>query len=280
MTRKTVWFITGAGRGMGVNIAQAALAAGHAVVATGRNTDAVTNAVGENDDLLVVQLDITSRISAETAVQTALARFDAIDVLVNNAGNFFAGFFEELSPAQFEAQLTTNLLGPVNVTRAVLPVMRKQRAGHVVTISSSAGIAGQEFCSAYAASKFGLEGWMESLRFEVEPFGIRTTIVEPGFFRTDLLTKQSTAYADLSIEDYAERTAETRPAWEAMSGRQTNDPAKLAKALLTVIDQEQPPLRWVAGADAVATVEQKANELLAQVDAYRTLSSSLAVDET
>ena len=173
--------------------------------------------------------------------------------------------------------MTTNLLGPLNVTRAVLPLMRKQRWGHVVTISSTAGIVGQEFCSAYAASKFGLEGWMESLRFEVEPFGIHTTIVEPGFFRTDLLTKESTAYADLSIDDYAERTAQTRPAWEAMSGKQTNDPAKLAKALLTVVDQEQPPLRWVAGADAVATVEQKAHELLAQVDAYRDLSSSLAV---
>jgi NAD(P)-dependent dehydrogenase (short-subunit alcohol dehydrogenase family) len=280
MADKRVWFITGAGRGMGVDIAQAGLAAGNAVVATGRNTDAVADAVGEADDLLVVELDITSQASAERAVQTALARFGRIDVLVNNAGNFFAGFFEELSPAQFEAQLTTNLLGPLNVTRAVLPVMRKQRAGHVVTISSTAGIVGQEFCSAYAASKFGLEGWMESLRFEVEPFGIRTTIVEPGFFRTDLLTKESTAYADLSIDDYKERTAQTRPAWEAMSGKQTNDPAKLAKALLTVIDQEQPPLRWVAGADAVATVEQKANELLAQVDAYRALSSSLAVEET
>src|SRR4051812_32006091 len=162
MADKRVWFITGAGRGMGVDIAKAALAAGHAVVATGRNTNAVADAVGETDDLLVVELDITSQISAETAVQTALARFGSIDVLVNNAGNFFAGFFEELSPEQFEAQLTTNLLGPLNVTRAVLPVMRKQRAGHVVTISSTAGIVGQEFCSAYAASKFGLEGWMES----------------------------------------------------------------------------------------------------------------------
>jgi len=155
---------------MGVDIAQAALAAGHFVVATGRSTDAVTKAVGEADDLFVVELDITNAASAEEAVQAALARFARIDVLVNNAGNFFAGFFEELSPEQFEAQLTTNLLGPLNVTRAVLPLMRQQRSGHVVTISSTAGIVGQEFCSAYAASKFGLEGWMESLRFEVEPF--------------------------------------------------------------------------------------------------------------
>ena len=278
MADKKVWFMTGAGRGMGVDIARTALAAGHAVVATGRNADTVADAVGEADDLLVVELDITSLASAEAAAQAAVDRFGRIDVLVNNAGNFYAGFFEELSPEQMRAQIETNLLGPMNVTRAVLPVMREQRSGKVVTISSTAGVVGQAFCSAYAASKFGVEGWMESLRFEVEPFGIRTTIVEPGFFRTELLTKESTAYAELSIADYAERTAATRPAWEAMSGKQTNDPAKLATALLTVVDQEQPPLRWVAGADAVATVEQKANELLAQVEAYRELSSSLAVD--
>ena len=272
-----VWLITGAGRGMGVDIAQAALAAGHAVVATGRNTEAVADAVGGSEDLLVVELDITSIASVEAAVQTAIDRFGRIDVLVNNAGNFYAGFFEELTPEQIERQLATNLIGPMNVTRAVLPVMREQRLGTVVTITSTAGIVGQEFCSAYAASKFGLEGWMESLRFEVAPFGIRTTIVEPGFFRTTLLEKESTTYAELSIDDYAERTAQTRPAWEAMSGKQSGDPAKLAKALVTLID-DGPPLRWVAGADAVATVEQKANELLAQVDAYRDLSSSLAVD--
>ena len=279
MAAERVWFITGAGRGMGVDIAKAALAAGDAVVATGRNTEAVAGAVGEADDLLVVELDITSLASAEAAVHAAVERFGRIDVLVNNAGNFYAGFFEELTPEQFERQIATNLFGPLNVTRAVLPVMRKQRSGNVVTMSSTAGIVGQEFCSAYAASKFGLEGWMESLRFEVEPFGIHTTIVEPGFFRTDLLEKESTAYADLSIEDYAQRTAQTRPAWEAMSGKQSGDPAKLAKALVTVVDQDQPPLRWAAGADAVATVERKANELLAQVDAYRALSSSLAIDE-
>jgi NAD(P)-dependent dehydrogenase (short-subunit alcohol dehydrogenase family) len=279
MTDKKVWFITGAGRGMGVDIAQAAHAAGHAVVATGRNPEAVADAVGEADDVLVVELDITNLASAEAAVEAAVGRFGRIDVLVNNAGNFYAGFFEELTTEQIERQIATNLIGPMNVARAVLPVMREQRSGNVVSISSTAGIVGQEFCSAYAASKFGLEGWMESLRFEVEPFGIRTTIVEPGFFRTELLTNESTAYADLSIDDYAERTARTRPAWEAMSGKQTNDPAKLAKALITVVDQEQPPSRWVAGADAVAAVEQKANELLVQVDAYRNLSSSLAVDE-
>jgi NAD(P)-dependent dehydrogenase (short-subunit alcohol dehydrogenase family) len=279
MADQRVWFITGAGRGMGVDIAKAALAAGHAVVATGRNSETVADAVGEADDLLVVELDITSPVSAEAAVQAADDRFGRIDVLINNAGNFYAGFFEELTPEQIERSLRTNLIGPMNVSRAVLPIMREQGSGNVVTITSTAGIAGQEFCSAYAASKFGLEGWMESLRFEVEPFGIRTTIVEPGFFRTKLLEKESTAYAELSIDDYADRTARTRPAWEAMSGKQSGDPAKLAKALITVVDQEQPPLRWVAGADAVETVEQKARELLARVDAHRDLSRSLAFDE-
>jgi NAD(P)-dependent dehydrogenase (short-subunit alcohol dehydrogenase family) len=279
MSGKETWFITGAGRGMGVDIARAALDAGHAVVATGRRPDAVRQALGDSEDLLVVELDITSVASAQAAAEAALDRFGRIDVLVNNAGNFFAGFFEELSPDQMRAQIETNLFGPMNVTRAVLPVMRKQRSGKVVSISSSAGIVGQAFCSAYAASKFALEGWMESLRFELEPFEIHTTIIEPGFFRTELLTNDSTAYADLSIDDYAARTAETRPAWESMSGKQTNDPAKLAQALIAIVDQQQPPLRFVAGADAVETVEQKAKELLAQVDAYRVLSSSLAVDE-
>jgi len=264
---------------MGVDIAQAALAAGHAVVATGRSVEAVAEAVGAAEELLVLELDITSPASAEAAVQLALDRFGRIDALVNNAGNFFAGFFEELSPEQFQQQLETNLGGPLNVTRAVLPVMRKQRSGHIITISSTAGIAGQAFCSAYAASKFGLEGWMESLRFEIEPFGINTTIVEPGFFRTDLLTNESTVYAALSIDDYADRTSETRPAWEAMSGKQTNDPAKLARAPVTIAAATPPPLRFVAGADAVEAVDQKANELLTQVEAYRGLSSSLAVDE-
>jgi NAD(P)-dependent dehydrogenase (short-subunit alcohol dehydrogenase family) len=168
----------------------------------------------------------------------------------------------------------------MNVTRAVLPVMRAQRSGLVVAISSTAGVVGQEFCSAYAASKFGLEGWIESLSPEVEPFAIRTMLVEPGFFRTELLTPESTSYAQPSIDDYVERTRQTVAAWKGMNGQQGGDPAKLATALVTVTEQESPPLRWVAGADAVATVEQKAKDLLAQVDAYRELSSNLAHDDS
>lgn len=278
MTDKHVWLITGAGRGMGVDIAKAALAAGHAVVATGRNTDTVRQALGEHDDLLVVALDVTSPSSAEAATCAAVERFGRIDVLVNNAGNFYAGFFEEFTPEQIDAQLAANLLGPMNVTRAVLPVMRKQRSGHVVSITSTAGIVGGETASTYAASKFGAEGWMEALTPEVAPFGIKTTLVEPGFFRTELLEPASTTWAELSIDDYAERNAAIRPAWEAMNGQQQGDPAKLAAALVQIVDQEEPPLRWVAGADAVAIVERKARDLLAQVDAYRDLSTSLALE--
>ncbi len=279
MTEKKVWFITGAGRGMGVEIAKAALAAGDAVVATSRNTDAAAKAVGEADDLLVVKLDITSRTEAEAAVQAAVDRFGRIDVLVNNAANSQMGYFEEISPEAFERQLATNLLGPLNVARAVLPVMRKQRSGHIISISSTAGIVGWEFTSAYAASKFGLEGWMESLQPEVAPFGIQTTIVEPGFFRTELLEDASVSYGDLSMQDYADRTAEQLKWWRAQNGRQSGDPAKLGHALVTIADHEQPPLRFVAGADAVAVAEQKAADLKEQIAAYRDLSTSLALDE-
>jgi NAD(P)-dependent dehydrogenase (short-subunit alcohol dehydrogenase family) len=277
--RSKTWLITGAGRGMGVDFAQAALAAGHNVVATGRHPDTVAQAVGEHDNLLVSRLDITDARSAEQAVAATVERFGRIDVLVNNAGNFFGGFFEELSEQQVRSQIETNLFGPMTVTRAVLPVMRKQRSGLVISISSTAGVVGGAFASAYAASKFGLEGWMEGLAGDVEPYGIRTMIVEPGFFRTELLQPESTTFGELSIDDYAERTAETIPAWQAMNGRQAGDPAKLAQALVELADSDEPPLRWVAGEDAVEAVEQKARLLLAQVDAHRELSTSLAHDD-
>jgi NAD(P)-dependent dehydrogenase (short-subunit alcohol dehydrogenase family) len=279
MSEKKVWLVTGAGRGLGAEIARAALEAGHAVVATARNTGTVTAALGKDDDLLAVKLDVTDPAAAEPAARAAVERFGRIDVLVNNAGNFYAGFFEEISPPDFRAQVETTLFGPVNVTRAVLPVMRAQRSGLVVAISSTAGIAGQEFCTAYAAAKFGVEGWIESLTPEVAPFGIRTMLVEPGFFRTELLTPESTTYAEPSIGDYAERTKQTIAAWNAMNGQQGGDPAKLASALVQLAGQQEPPLRWVAGADAVEVVENKAKDLLAQAGAYRELSSNLAYDD-
>jgi NAD(P)-dependent dehydrogenase (short-subunit alcohol dehydrogenase family) len=229
---------------MGTDIARAALAAGHAVVATGRNPARVATAVGAHDDVLTAALDVTDPAGVQAAVDAAVARFGRIDVLVNDAGTFSAGFFEQITPEDYRARLETSLFGPLHVTRAVLPVMRAQRAGVVVTISSTAGIVGQEFCTAYAAGRFALEGWSESLTPEVAPLGIRTMLVEPGFFRTELLTQDSTRYAEPVIADYAE-----------------------------------PPLRWAAGADAVGVFEQKARQLLAQADAHRELSGPLAHED-
>ncbi|MFB7321844.1 SDR family NAD(P)-dependent oxidoreductase [Streptomyces sp. NPDC056190] len=272
-----VFFITGAGRGLGADIARQALAAGHQVVATGRRPERVLEALGgEHHNLLTTALDITDSQAAQSAAQAAVARFGRIDVLINNAANFYAGFFEEVSERQVRAQIETNLFGPMNVTRAVLPVMRAQRSGHIVTVSSLAGVVGVDFCVAYSAAKFGVEGFMESLHHDVEPFGIHTTIVEPGFFRTELLVDASTTYAELCIEDYAERTAATRKQWESMNGRQAGDPVKLADALLEVADLDRPPLRFVAGDDCLQAVEAKAKELLTQVADSRELGSGLA----
>ena len=280
MTDKKVWFITGAGRGLGVHIVKAALAAGHAVVATGRNPPKVAAAVGDHADLMTIKLDVNRPEDAQAAVAAAVGRFGRIDILVNNAGNFYAGFFEELSPEQVRNQIETLLFGPMNVTRAVLPVMRKQRSGLLLTISSTAGIAGGMFCTAYAAAKFGIEGWMESLAPEIAPFGVRTMLVEPGFFRTELLTPGSTTYARPSIDDYVERTKETVAAWNSMDGKQGGDPAKLAETIVQLAGLAEPPVRFAAGADAVQTFEAKAKTLLAQANAHRDLSSSLAYDET
>ena len=280
MSEKKVWFITGAGRGLGVDIAKAALAAGHAVVATARNAGSVTKVLGEHDELLAVDLDVTDPTAAQAAVAATVERFGRLDVVVNNAGSFQAGFFEEMAPEAFRSQIETTLFGPVNVTRAALPQLRAQRSGLVVTISSTAGIASPvEFTSAYAASKFGVEGFMEALAPEVAPFGIKTMLVEPGFFRTELLSPQSTQYAGPSIEDYAERTKQTIQAWQGMHGTQGGDPTKLAQALVQLAALDEPPARFAAGADAVATFQQKANQLIAQAEAHRELSTSLAHDD-
>jgi NAD(P)-dependent dehydrogenase (short-subunit alcohol dehydrogenase family) len=271
-----VIFVTGAGRGLGTDIVREALAAGHQVVATGRRPEEVEKTLGgPQENLLVARLDVTSLEDAQAAVRAAVDRFGRIDVLINNAGNFFAGFFEEVSPEHMRRQIETNLFGPMNVTRAVLPVMRRQRDGHIVTISSLAGQVGTEFTSAYAASKFAVEGWMEALHQDVKPYGIRTTIVEPGYFRTELLVDASTTWPEPTIDDYAERTTATVAAWKSINGQQPGDPAKLAHALLTLAGQDQPPLRFVAGADAIEGVSAKARELLAQAEASRELGGNL-----
>jgi NAD(P)-dependent dehydrogenase (short-subunit alcohol dehydrogenase family) len=275
MSNKKVWVITGAGRGIGAEMTKAALAAGHAVVATGRKPEAVAQALGEADELVVAKLDVTHADDAETAVQAAVDRFGRVDVLVNNAGYGQLGFFEELSPAQIDQQLATNVIGAMNVTRAVLPTMRRQRAGHVITISSVSGLVGAGGASAYCASKFAIEGWMECLHQELAPMGIAATVVEPGFFQTDFLDSSSVAFGERQIDDYSSRSAEFRAWHDDKNQEQEGDPAKLAQALLTLAEQEQPPLRFIAGADAVAIAEQELIKRHAEIDGWRELSTAL-----
>jgi len=273
-----VWMITGAGRGMGLDFAKAVLASGDKLVATGRNPERVAKAIGASENLLVTTLDVTKPADAVSAVNTGVERFGRIDVLVNNAASFYAGYFEDLTPEQMDLQLASALIGPMNVARAVLPVMRKQGSGRIVSISSTASLVGFEFCSAYAAAKFGLDGWIESLQPEVAPFGIETMIVNPGFFRTELLTDDSTQYASSSVRDYAERRAQNIASWKSASGQQPGDPHKLAEALITLVNLPVLPRRFIAGADAVAMVEQKLVLVQQQIDAHRELSGSLSFD--
>jgi NAD(P)-dependent dehydrogenase (short-subunit alcohol dehydrogenase family) len=281
MADQRVWFVTGASRGLGTHIARKALAAGHRVVATGRNADRVCQAIGAHDNLLTIALDITDPGAAALASQAAIDRFGRIDVLVNNAGNFYAGFFEEISDGQFRSQMETNFFGPLNVTRAILPIMRKQRLGQVITVTSTAALVGGAFTSAYAASKFALEGWLESLCPEVSPYGIKTMSVVPGFFRTELLVEGvSTIWPELSVTDYSARTAQTISVLKSMNGQQVGDPAKLAAALVTLSDSGELPMRFVAGTDALSAVEANLKSIQTQVDGQRVLSSSLALTTT
>lgn len=279
MAQSKVWFITGAGRGMGLSFARAALAAGHAVVATGRRVDDVMAGAGVSEYLLAARLDVTSREDADAAVAAAVARFGRIDVLVNSAGASYKGYFEEMSPQQVEAQLAINLVGPMNVTRAVLPVMREQGSGHLVVISSGAALMPFEYSSVYAASKAGLEAWTGALEQEVAPFGIRTTIVNPGFFRTTLASPESLIFPELSLPAYADRSAAQREWWQAQDGRQAGDPDKLARVLVAAVDGGDPPTRFIAGEDALALARRKVAQLDEQIAAQSAWAESLNFDE-
>jgi NAD(P)-dependent dehydrogenase (short-subunit alcohol dehydrogenase family) len=280
MTVQKVWFITGAGRGIGSDLVTAALEAGHNVVATARNAVAVTAEVGEHERLLALAMDVTDPSAVDGAVRKALDRFGRIDVLVNNAGRFYTGFFETLSPEQVRAQMEVNFFGTLAITRAVLPVMRAQRRGHVVTVSAMLGIVGAPFVSIFSASKFALEGWMESLTPEVTPFGITTTIVEPGAFRTKPpKDRDRTVFPEIAIEDYAEATKKHIESVKGFNGNEPGHRKKLASAFIYIVDMKQPPKRWVAGEDAVEGIAAKGRQLIADATAFSELSIGLAHDD-
>jgi NAD(P)-dependent dehydrogenase (short-subunit alcohol dehydrogenase family) len=270
-----VWFITGAGSGIGAATARAALKAGDRVIATGRNLDKVRNALSDvaGDKLAFIQLDVTNEAQAKAAVDEAMKAYGRIDVLVNNAGYSLLGNFEELSTAEIEGLLSTNFYGVIYVMRAVLPVMRKQRSGWIINISSLAGIVGFKHCGAYSATKFAVEGLSRSVAQEVEPFGIKIVAVEPGFFRTDLLDAHNARYGSSTIADYAaEGTAEAM--WSGYNGTQRGDPAKLGDVLVKIAGMENPPQQFVAGSDALAVARPALEARLQELRAYEDLSKS------
>src|SRR5262249_18080017 len=268
-------FVTGAGRGIGLEVAKAALAAGDRVVATGRDRARVEQALAADPDrVLAVELDITVEAQAFRAVEAAVDRFGGIDVLVNNAGYGQLGAFEENDAADVERQFETNVFGTFHVTRAVLPAMRRQRAGRIFNVSSVGGVIGVEGGSIYCAAKFAVEGFSESLAQEVARFGIHVTIVEPGYFRTDFLDRSSARYGAKVIDDYARSSAELRANFDAHSHRQAGDPAKLAAALVILAGENQPPLRFPAGSDAVEWILGKLAAMRGEIDRGRELSVS------
>ena len=266
------WFITGASRGLGADIATAALKAGDRVVATGRQRAAVSDRLGpDNDRLLTLSLDVADAAQAREAVAQAIARFGAIDVLVNNAGYGHLGYFEETTDADIQAQYATNVFGLFNVTRAALPAMRAARRGHVFNLSSVAGYRGVEAGSLYCSSKFAVEGFSEALAGELAPFGIHVTIIEPGPFRTDFLTPESLKFIAHEVPDYAERRNATRASFEQRNGRQQGDPVLLAEAMVKLANAAKPPLRFTAGAMAVNGLDAKLAAMKAELDLWREL---------
>jgi NAD(P)-dependent dehydrogenase (short-subunit alcohol dehydrogenase family) len=270
-----VWFITGAGSGIGTGIAKAALRSGDRVVSTGRNLEKVRNAFPDiaRENIAFVQLDVVNESQAKAAVDEAIARFGRIDVLVNNAGYSLLGNFEQMTTAEIQHQFATNFYGVVHLMHAMLPVMRRQRSGHIINISSVAGVVGLKHCAAYAATKFAVEGLSLSVATEVEKFGIKITVVEPGFFRTDLLDAQNVRWVNKVVEDYSpEGTAHDM--WSRYHGTQPGDPAKLGDALVKITAMPNPPKTFVAGGDALDVIRPAIEERLREASANEMLSKS------
>jgi NAD(P)-dependent dehydrogenase (short-subunit alcohol dehydrogenase family) len=270
-----VWLITGAGSGIGAGTARAALRAGDRVVATGRNLDRMRHAYrhAASHDLFLQGLDVTSEADARRTVDAAVARFGRIDVLVNNAGYSLLGNFEELTTAQMERQFAPNFWGVVHLMRAVLPVMRRQHSGHIINISSVAGVVGQAAVAAYGASKFAVEGLSLAVAQEIERFGIKLTVVEPGFFRTDLLNPQSVEWSSGHIEDYGP-AGNVAAAWAAYHGKQPNDPAALGEALVQIANMVHPPKVFAAGSDALDAITPAVEARLAELRQHADLSKT------
>lgn len=269
-----IWFITGAGRGLGLAIAKAALEAGNCIVATARNKEKLEKVFGTNPDVLSLSLNVTDKVSIAEAVKAAIERFGRIDVLVNNAGYGQLGWFEDTTDEQIRNQFETNVFGVMNVTRTVLPVMRAKRSGRIFTITSVSGVFSVAGGTIYASSKFAVEGLMEGLAQEVKPLGIHTTIIEPGFFKTDFLDGSSVKFSENSILDYAPQFNAFRKWHENMNHKQTGDPQKLGALLVKLSDMPEPPVRLAAGTDGYNCVIEKADNLRTEAERNKEMSFS------
>jgi NAD(P)-dependent dehydrogenase (short-subunit alcohol dehydrogenase family) len=269
-----VWFVTGASSGIGAGVVRAALEGGDRVVATARNLEKLRKVLGPGSDrLALVQLDVSKESQAKQAVEAALAKFGRIDVLVNNAGYSLLGNFESFTQEQLEDQFATNFYGVVFPLRAVLPTMRRQKSGRIINVSSMAGVIGYATASAYAATKFAVEGLSLSVAQEVERFGIKVTLVEPGFFRTDLLAPQSVVFGEREAEGYDAPVA-VKSQWQGYHQKQSGDPAKLGNALVQLAGMESPPRQFFAGSDAVGGITADLKRRLAEVETHRELSAT------
>jgi NAD(P)-dependent dehydrogenase (short-subunit alcohol dehydrogenase family) len=268
------WLITGASRGFGVLIAREALDAGDRVVATARDPKTVSARLGDHPNLLAVALDVTNEAQAKEAAAVAVAKFGGVDVLVNNAGFGLLGAIEEASDAEIRKVYDTNVFGLLAVTRAILPYMRKERSGHVINISSIGGYASTLGWGVYCSTKFAVEGLSEALAAELKPMGIKVTIVEPGYFRTDFLDQSSLTTSPTIIEDYAETSGAMRDFARRVNHAQPGDPARLAKAMITLVGASNPPLRMPFGSDTVTAIEEKNSFVAAELAAWRNLAVS------
>jgi NAD(P)-dependent dehydrogenase (short-subunit alcohol dehydrogenase family) len=269
-----VWFITGASRGFGAGIAEAALAAGDAVVATARDPSTITARLGSHERLLATRLDVTSETEAHEAAGQAVRKFGRIDVLVNNAGYGLLGAIEEASAKETERLFATNVFGLLGVTRAVLPHMRRQRSGHIINLSSVGGYTGYPGWGVYGATKFAVEGISEALQAEVAPLGIHVTVVEPGFFRTDFLDETSLVRTAQQIDDYSETVGRTRALAADFNHGQRGDPRKLAKAFIELVNAANPPTRLPLGSDTVERIEAKHAHVARELAAWHKIAIS------
>lgn len=268
-----VWFVTGASRGFGRALCEEALANGDTVVATARNPDALPAFDAPDGRVAGIRLDVADADDARAAASEAVRRYGRVDVVFNNAGFASIGAAEELTDAELREQLDVNLLGVVNVTRAVLPYMREKRSGHLLQMSSLNGLEGLPGGSYYAASKFGVEGFSESLADEVAPLGIRVTIVEPGPHRTGLLAEQP-AKPSREIDDYAQTVGQTREQLQQLNGRQPGDPARAARALVRVVASDDPPRRLPLGRMAIDHIRARLHAQLDELDRVAGLAAT------